>query len=68
MIKLDQEEIEKHTNIINSMSQTDMARLWRFTPPGHIYFDSSLPLYEIFKKRFDELGGFTPGISKEIGF
>ena len=64
---MDQEEIKKHTNIINSMSQTDMARMWRFTPSGHIYFDSSLPFYDIFKKRFDELGGFTPGISKEIG-
>lgn len=65
---MDQEEIKKHTNIINSMSQTDMARMWRFTPSGHIYFDSSLPFYDIFKKRFDELGGFTPGISKEIGW
>lgn len=52
---------------INSMSREEMARLWRFAPSGHPYFDTTLPYYEIFKKRFDELGGFSPAISKAIG-
>ncbi len=62
------EEIQKHTDIINNMSRLDMARMWRHTPAGHIYFDCALPFYEIFKNRFNELGGFSPEISKEIGW
>ena len=58
------EEIAK----INQMSQFDMCSLYRFAPSGHPYFDSSKPYYKHFKKRFDELGGFTPEISKAIGW
>ena len=53
---------------INALSQVEMARLWRFSPSGHIYFDMNEPYYDIFKARFHELGGFTPEISKEIGW
>lgn len=61
----EQEEIIKK---INSMTREEMAKLYRFAPAGHIYFDSTLPYAEIFKKRFfDELGGFSPEISKRIG-
>ena len=56
-------EIEK----INNMSQLEMARLWRFAPPGHFYFDTTKPFWNVFKNRFDDLGGFTPVISKAIG-
>lgn len=62
------EEIEVHKNNINSMSREAMAHLWRFAPAGHPYFDSSLPLYEHFKARFDSLGGMSPEISKRIGW
>jgi len=62
------EEIENHKKKINSMSQLEMASLWRFAPSGHPYFDSTLPLYDIFKKRFNELGGMTTEISKQIGW
>jgi len=58
----DEEEIEK----INNMSQIEMAKLWRFAPSGHPYFNSSKPFFKIFKKRFEELGGFTSTISKAI--
>ena len=57
-------EIEK----INNMSQEEMARLWRFSSSGHKYFDKSKPYFEIFNKRFQKLGGFTPEISKKIGW
>ncbi|MCK4498920.1 hypothetical protein KAU11_00310 [Candidatus Babeliales bacterium] len=57
-------EIEK----INQMSQLEMARLWRFAPPGHLYFDTTKPFWNAFKNRFDDLGGFTPAISKAIGW
>ncbi len=62
------EEIAKETDKINQLSRFEMARLWRFSPPGHIYFDSNLPFYDIFSKRFAELGGFSPEISKELGW
>lgn len=62
------DEIQKHIKDIYQMSQEDMAQLWRHAPAGHPYFDSTLPLYDVFKRRFDELGGFTPEISKKIGW
>jgi len=64
MTEAQQAEIDK----INNMTQIEMARLWRFAPSGHPYFDSRLPYYEVFAARFRELGGFTPGISKAIGW
>jgi hypothetical protein len=57
-------EIDK----INKMSQLEMARLCRNAPVGHIYFNTSKHYHEIFQKRFKELGGFTPSISKQIGW
>lgn len=53
---------------INNMSHEEMARLWRFAPSGSIYFDRTKPFYKIFEKRFKELGGMTPEISKKIGW
>ena len=62
------DEIQKHIKDINQMTREDMAQLWRHAPVGHPYFDTTLPFYEVFKKRFDELGGFSPEISKKIGW
>jgi hypothetical protein len=53
---------------INKMSRYDMCNLRRNAPIGSIYFDSTKPYHEIFKKRFDELGGFSPEISKQLGW
>jgi len=67
-MKLDefkQKEIEKE---INSLSQYEMCRLSRFAPLGHKYFDINKPYYEVFKKWFKELGGFTSEISKNLGW
>jgi len=59
------EEIEQEIEKIRKMSRIEMAHLWRCAPIGHIYFDTTFPFYEIFRKRFfDELGGFSPEISK----
>ena len=57
-------EIEK----INQMSQYEMASLWRFAPSGHPYFDKRKPFFKVFNKRFKQLGGFTPTISKSLGW
>lgn len=59
-----QDQIEK----INTMSHVEMARLWRFGNINHKYFDNSLPYHIHFAKRFAELGGMTPEISKYIGW
>jgi hypothetical protein len=59
---LEQEKMEK----IAQMGHKEMARLWRFAPGGHEYFKK--PYFEVFKKRFQELGGMTPQLSKKMGW
>jgi hypothetical protein len=59
-------EIEEHIKLINAMSHEQLAKLWRYAPSGHPYFDDRLPLFNAFDKRFKEFGGMTPEISKEI--
>jgi len=61
-----EEEIKRLEDEINSMSQIDMARHRRFAEIGNPMFRLDLPLHEKFAKRFKELGGFTPEISKAI--
>lgn len=63
-----EQEIQEWKEKLQNMSQIEMARLFRFAPGGHPVFDTKLPLYEIFEKRFKELGGMTPEISKAIGW
>ncbi len=53
---------------INAMGREEMCHLWRNAPSGHLYFDTTKPYYEVFKARFDKLGGFSPAISKRIGW
>jgi len=60
------EQIRTGIQTINEMSKNDMAFLWRHASPGHPYFDRELPFFEIFERRFKELGGFTAAISKSI--
>ncbi len=62
------QEIAENIKKINNMSQIEMARLWRFGARDNKYFDSTGPYADIFQKRFSELGGFTPAISKQIGW
>jgi len=65
LTKHQKKEFEK----INQMSHSEMCSLWRFAPSGHPYMDSSGPYAEIFRKRlFEHFGGFTPEISKAIGW
>lgn len=55
-----------HVEAINQLSHLQLARLWRFAPPGYPYF-SDPDLFEVFEARFTALGGMTPQISKMIG-
>lgn len=61
-----EEEIKKHKAVIDGMSRLEMARLWRFAPSGHPYFDEREPLFEYFDARFEKLGRFSPEISKSL--
>ena len=64
-----EEEIAQILERINNMSHFEMCELWRFAPSGHPYFDCTLPFAEHYKERlFKHFGGFTPEISKEIGW
>lgn len=65
---MNQDEIQEHLDNINELTQFEMAALWRHAPIGHIYFNENLPFHEVFKKRFEELGGMNPSISKRIGW
>lgn len=63
-----EEQFEAEVAKINALSRVEMARMWRFSPSGNPYFDSTNPLSEVFLSRFKELGGWSPSISKEIGW
>ena len=62
-------EQQKIIDKINNMEHYEMCLLWRFAPVGHSYFDATLPYHDVFKKRlFEHFGGFTPEISKSLGW
>ncbi len=50
---------------IDSMTQEDLCRRWRFAPVGDPLFQGDTGDY--FSKRLKEMGGFTPTISKNLG-
>ncbi len=65
LTKNQEKEIEK----INKMSHEDMCMTWRHSASGHPYFDNTKPYAKVFKARlFDHFGGFTPKMSKKIGW
>jgi len=51
---------------IDAMSQYDLCRMWRFAPVGEPLLRGDTGDY--FAKRLEELGGFTPEISKRLGW
>ena len=51
---------------IKSLTRIEIARLIRYAPSGHIYFDSSKPYYKFLMERFKLLGGWSTEISKQI--
>jgi len=62
-MKTDQQLIDE----INTMGRRQLASLWRFAPIGSEYF-SRPAVYRVFKDKFDALGGFSPEVSKSIGW
>lgn len=75
MVDYAQEQIDKFAKDIENMGHYDMCFLWRNAPSGNPYFRNDLivssgkSLGEIYQDRlFKHFGGFTPEISKEIGW
>ena len=57
---------EERKKEIDALSRFEMCRVWRFAKTGDWMVTGDCGDY--FKKRlFDELGGFTPEISKRLG-
>ena len=50
------------------LTRDELARIWRFAPTGHPWFNSTLPYFKHFNRRFKRLGGMSPSISKQIGW
>lgn len=63
-------EILNHKKVIDSMTHEELARLYRFTPSGHPYFDgfNNPELTAYFEITFKNKGGMTTEISKKIGW
>jgi hypothetical protein len=54
---------------VDALTHEQMCRMWRFNQGNPKYFDSREPVSEYFKERlFKHFGGFTPEISKRIGW
>ena len=59
-------EVEKLKAIIDTMSQEDLCRTWRFAAVGDPLLQGEVGQY--FSEKLQEKGGFTPEISKRIGW
>lgn len=51
---------------IDEMSHYEICNLWRFAPTGHPLMQDDAGQY--LAQRLKELGGFTPEISKSLGW
>jgi len=65
---MSEEERERHRKAIMAMTQRAACSLWRFGASGHPYLGSDDELTQLFTDQFKKLGGFTPEISKSLGW
>jgi hypothetical protein len=61
-------DYQKHVDIINAMNHREIGAFMRFAPSGHPYTNCSLPYWDLINARFKELGGWTPALSKSLGW
>ena len=52
---------------IDEMDRLTMGKMIRFSPSGHYIFQET-ELYDYFMAHFEKLGGWTPQLSKLIGW
>ena len=58
---------QEQKQTIDSMTHRELCAKWRFAPVGDSLLAGDTGDY--FKKKlFEEKGGFTPGISKSLGW
>lgn len=57
---------EKIKEEIDNMSQLELCRIWRFAESDSPYLQGDTGEY--FVNKFYEKGGFTPEISKQLGW
>jgi hypothetical protein len=57
---------EEQKKRIDSMSQFELCRVWRFAPVGESLLQGDTGDY--FAKKLKEKGGMTPEISKQLGW
>ena len=51
---------------VKQLSRYDACRIWRFAESG--YLQTGCPVSDAFVEHFKALGGFTPEISKSLGW
>jgi len=56
---------EEVKHLIDGFTRYEMCRQWRFSGLGTFVYG---PVYEYWNSRFRELGGFSPEISKSLGW
>lgn len=59
-------DVEELKEDIDSWNQEELCYRWRFEPIGSPYFQEDVGTH--FKKAMIRAGGFTPEISKKIGW
>jgi len=52
---------------INKLSHYSLGHIYRFAPSEHPYMQHK-DLFNYFMERFQELGGMTPELSKQLGW
>lgn len=57
----------EHKATIDAMTQIEMARMWRFSATGNPLLQGEAGTY-FQKVFFEEKGGFTTAISKQLGW
>jgi len=53
---------------LSKASHTDLARLYRFAPPGHPVFIRGSALHAQFEEAWKKYGGWNSQLSKEVGW
>jgi hypothetical protein len=65
----EQIDIEREKQKIDALSHIEMCKMWRFGTSPAIWRDNTTELAAYFRDRlFVHYGGFTPEISKSIGW
>jgi hypothetical protein len=61
--------LSEQIEILNELTQYQMCYMWRFHVGNPDYFDNTKEISKSFSHRlFNHFGGFTPEISKQLGW